>query len=616
MANVKISDLPLIDNIPPTAGVFPIVYNNVTYKMDWSQLNNQITASGANPLNITGTGTTGTITKWTTGGEVIGDSVIVESGGNVGIGESNPEEALEIKTSSLPAIQLNQNDQYKSIIRLAGNDLEIRGSSGAMEFYNGSADGDSSALVMSISSVGVTTLTNSSTSNTLVLNGTSGYSYLRTQQSGVDKWAIGNITSVSDNLEFYNGTTQLTIGSGGDVAIGAGSTLSKRLNVYDSSTAKTAQQVISDGSSTSKLYLGTFSNNAYLSQGGTFSSGWASDGTNAISQIIMSATDGNSQISFATSTTNNVGPTDRLTITSGGNVGIGTTTPSFATIDSLAQRGLEIKGTKESGTAPVIRLSETGSGRGFQEIRSQREGSGNYLSFGESADTFMTIRSDDDGGGITTRGNVGIGTTSPGNKLHIEGSGLANESVLRVNNQANVSSRIWLRNSGQSGYIFNSGTTPDTLATGLFAQAFGMGINNDTPIQFYNGVTASVKFTITSAGSIEYGNGGFIDYDWDGGGASATHTLNLATVFAGISFTNKQITVVAEVQKVGGATVASAFMIMWNRRIDGVWASTVVSTVNNGGGTVSSATGSGTTLTVNATNAGALRGQVRVTVRG
>ena len=94
----------------------------------------------------------------------------ITSGGNVGIGETSPEEALEIKKSSLPAIQLNQNDQYKSIIRLAGNDLEIRGSSGAMEFYNGSADGDSSALVMSISSGGAATF-NSSVSDQVILTG-------------------------------------------------------------------------------------------------------------------------------------------------------------------------------------------------------------------------------------------------------------------------------------------------------------------------------------------------------------------------------------------------------------------------------------------------------------
>ena len=78
----------------------------------------------------------------------------ITSGGNVGIGTTLPAELLEVKASSSPAIQINQNDQYKSIIRLGGNDLEIRGSSGTMEFYNGSADGDSSALRMSISSTG------------------------------------------------------------------------------------------------------------------------------------------------------------------------------------------------------------------------------------------------------------------------------------------------------------------------------------------------------------------------------------------------------------------------------------------------------------------------------
>ena len=78
-------------------------------------------------------------------------------GGNFGIGTTSPAELLEIKKSSSPAIRLNQNDQFKGIIRLGGNDLEIRGSSGAMEFYNGSADGDGSALRMSIASGGNTT---------------------------------------------------------------------------------------------------------------------------------------------------------------------------------------------------------------------------------------------------------------------------------------------------------------------------------------------------------------------------------------------------------------------------------------------------------------------------
>jgi len=72
----------------------------------------------------------------------------------VGIGISAPTEMLEIFNASSPAIQLNDGGDYKSIFRLAGNDLEIRGSSGSMEFYTGSADGDSSSERMRIDASG------------------------------------------------------------------------------------------------------------------------------------------------------------------------------------------------------------------------------------------------------------------------------------------------------------------------------------------------------------------------------------------------------------------------------------------------------------------------------
>ena len=73
----------------------------------------------------------------------------------IGIGTNSPDNLLHIKTTgSTPSIELEQDagTSYKSLIKLAGNDLEIRGSSGAMEFYTGNNDGDSSTLAMSIDS--------------------------------------------------------------------------------------------------------------------------------------------------------------------------------------------------------------------------------------------------------------------------------------------------------------------------------------------------------------------------------------------------------------------------------------------------------------------------------
>ena len=79
----------------------------------------------------------------------------------VGIGATAPAEALEVKTSSSPAIQLNQGGDYQGIIRLAGNDLEIRSSSGTIEFFNGAADGDSSTERMRINTSGYARFSNS-----------------------------------------------------------------------------------------------------------------------------------------------------------------------------------------------------------------------------------------------------------------------------------------------------------------------------------------------------------------------------------------------------------------------------------------------------------------------
>ena len=200
-----------------------------------------------------------------------------------------------------------------------------------------------------------------------------------------------------------------------------------------------------------------------------------------------------------------------------GNVGINSTNPSFP---------VDVNGIIRSSTSSVgyLYLGNTAQGTipggAIIAQRSPSYSSTGKLLFqvptwGANTDYGLTTQMSIDVKGSDTKeatismipfgGKVGIGTDSPGQKLAIEGSGTANENILRVNNQANVSSRIWLRNSAQSAYIFNSGSTPDTLATGILGQAFGMGIGNNSPIQFYNGVSASVKMTILPSGNVGIG---------------------------------------------------------------------------------------------------------------
>ena len=107
---------------------------------------------------------------------------------------------------------------------------------------------------------------------------------------------------------------------------------------------------------------------------------------------------------------------------------------------------------------------------------------------------------------ITSTG-VGIGTTNPNYKLHVEGSGTANEIVGWFNNQGAFSSSLAVRNSSKTAYLTNHSGLSTPNYTGQLSSALALGVASGvSPIQFWNGSPASAKLTILENGKVGIGN--------------------------------------------------------------------------------------------------------------
>ena len=166
-----------------------------------------------------------------------------------------------------------------------------------------------------------------------------------------------------------------------------------------------------------------------------------------------------------------------------GNVGIGTESPGAK---------LELAGDGAGSSPAKIILRETPSGLGALFLNSARVGSGNRLDIGEGSNTFLTIRSDDDDGGTTSRGNVGIGTTGPSYKLDVTGD-VNITGTYRVNGTA-ISTGGGLTGSGTGGYL------PKWTGMGA-STALGNSLISDdgSSVSVAGSVTASAFYVLSDA---------------------------------------------------------------------------------------------------------------------
>ena len=182
----------------------------------------------------------------------------------------------------------------------------------------------------------------------------------------------------------------------------------------------------------------------------------------------------------------NTNSIERMRINSAGNVGIGTTSASAQLTVS------------RNSASYTVNLADTNN-RASLKLKSSTDSDG-QLTVSQGVSSSQILQGSNAAGTAAVNininpfgGNVGIGTTSPSAKLHIEGDG----SILRLqnNNSDTNGTFIDFRDSSgvRTGYIGTTGSNDDMF---VFTQGA-------TPIRFFTNNTESAR--ITSAGNVGIG---------------------------------------------------------------------------------------------------------------
>jgi hypothetical protein len=410
----------------------------------------------------------------------------ITNSGKVGIGTTVPQAALDVRSS----------------FDVANTDYVYSSAGSGMLFSMGASSGTTYAFIQSYAS-GVV-------GGKLVLEPSGGSVGIGTT-SPANKLDVNGSLAVGTYAGTASGGSNELIVSG---SVGIGTTSPNyTLDVYG--TAHTTGAITVDsvtGSSNATLNLtgrnsGTAANASILAN---YSGGVSINPANALVGINLSPSSGanlqvggNAAIGYAVNTA--VSATNGLVVS--GNVGLGTTSP----VTTSNNTSLTLYGTWTSsvnfGGNGAANTSQIGSdGAGDLIVGTLANGGSENLYLQTAATTRMTILSG---------GNVGIGTTSPANKLDVNGSlavGTYAGTASGGSNELIVSGSVGIGTTSPGALLQIYGAeiqgSGAQLATSATTGFMNIAQTNGTPAGTPAGlVTGSVPITVDTSGNL---------YAWSG----------------------------------------------------------------------------------------------------
>ena len=398
------------------------------------------------------------------------EAMRITSSGNVGIGTTSPSRLLNISGAGTDGTQLQINGTTDSagikLIPTSGDNWEIQANTSNQFFVYNRTDSAYRFLIDGSGNVGIGT---TSPVRPLDVSADSGANAINIRTRSLNDYGVlsfsnSTVSEIISNIyihrtgtnigalifETNNGSSpseRMRITSAGNVGIGTTSAFSK-VEIAGAATSWSNSPAI------------TFTDNA-----GT---------VNSRRWLIGNVATDYGSLNFAVSTTNSNDPTNpKMTITKEGNVGIGTTSPSAAKFvlnsgtsnQNALINGDKIGFTRTSDAAEVVYFKKdtslgtegTANINGYDGIQFRTQG----------AETVKAV--------ITSSGNVGIGTTTPGAKLDVNGDALINNITIG-RGPGNIST-----NTALGTGALNSTTT----ANYNIAVGWGANTNNNA-----NGLTA------------------------------------------------------------------------------------------------------------------------------